>query len=57
MPKVMLKLFLKIQVGGREANSEWLIENGLRYLIPFHLIKKNTTELFCHLKSDNIFNS
>lgn len=53
----MLKLFLKIQVGGREANSEWLIENGLRYLIPFHLIKKNTTELFCHLKSDNIFNS
>lgn len=40
MPKVMLKLFLKIQVGGREANSEWLIENGLRYLIPFHLIKK-----------------
>lgn len=52
----MLKLFLKIEAWGREANFEWLIENGLKYLIPFQLILKKKLELFCHLKlSDNIF--
>lgn len=56
MPKVMLKLFFKIQAWARGAHFEWLIGNSLRYLIPFHLIKKNQkTELFCHLKSENIF--
>lgn len=34
MPKVMLKLFLKIEAWGREA-----VLNGLRYSVPFHLIK------------------
>lgn len=52
-----LWLFLKIQAWEREANFEWWIEHSLRYLIPFHFIKKKKNpELFCHLKlSDNIF--
>lgn len=56
MPKVMLKVFFKIQTWGREVHAKWLMENGLRYLIPFYLIKKRKNpELFCHLKSDDIF--
>lgn len=57
MPKVTLNLFFKMQAWGREARFERLIGNSLRYLIPFHLIKKTTKnkELFCHPKSENIF--
>lgn len=55
MPKVMLKLFFKNKLGGEKPILNDLIENALRYLIPFHLIIKNK-ELLCHLKlSDNIF--
>lgn len=51
----MLKIFFKMQAWGTEAHFEWLIGNSLRYLI--HLIKNNNKkqELFCHLKSENIF--
>lgn len=41
----MLKLFFPIQDWGREANFAWLIENGIRYLIPLNFIKKKTVNL------------
>lgn len=45
MPNIMLQLFFPIQDWGREANFAWLIENGIRYLIPLNFIKKKTVNL------------